>query len=193
MQAKCTIEDCPYPIRTRSYCSRHYQRLMKFGDPLGSRVEPRVCVACGELYRAIYGTQKYCSPTCRKVATVRTYSVPAETRLYGISPSTLGTLREMLVAIDLMRRGFDVFKAMSPNSPCDLVALRGDSPALRIEVKTAVQSPVTGKVAVPRPRHNCDLLGLVVGDAIHYADALGNLSREPIYPQDGHVISGFAS
>lgn len=40
----CLIEGCDHPVKARGYCSRHYQRLMTFGDPLGGGTysgEPR--------------------------------------------------------------------------------------------------------------------------------------------------------
>jgi len=51
------------------------------------------------------------------------------------SPITKGTANEFLVAANLMSRGYDVFKALSHNSSCDLIVLER-ARIYRIEVKT---------------------------------------------------------
>jgi len=52
-------------------------------------------------------------------------------------------MSEMAAAIDLMKRGYEVFRALSPHCSCDLIALGPDG-ALRIEVRTGYRSPVSG-------------------------------------------------
>lgn len=34
----CIVQDCPRKIHRRGYCSPHYQRVMKYGDPLAGGV-----------------------------------------------------------------------------------------------------------------------------------------------------------
>lgn len=53
-----------------------------------------------------------------------------------ISKSTFGAASELLAATDLIQNGFDVFRNLSPNGPCDLIAMK-DGVLLRIEVKSA--------------------------------------------------------
>jgi len=55
------------------------------------------------------------------------------------STSTIGATSELLVAADLLRRGFEVFRAVSPTCSCDLGVLR-DGRFLRVEVKTVRKS-----------------------------------------------------
>jgi hypothetical protein len=52
-----------------------------------------------------------------------------------ISPGTVGAIAELAVAVDLMERGYDVFRAVSPACSCDLAVLSGGE-LLRIEVRT---------------------------------------------------------
>ena len=54
----------------------------------------------------------------------------------GISTSTVGAIQELLVSVDLMEKGYHVFRALSPSCPCDLFALK-DGKAFDIEVRTA--------------------------------------------------------
>lgn len=55
-----------------------------------------------------------------------------------------GAIGEMLVTVDLMRKGFDVFRAISPSCPCDLIALRGIQ-MVRVEVTKGRRTGIDGK------------------------------------------------
>lgn len=37
---KCSIKDCGKPTQSRGWCSKHYQRWLKYGDPLKVLVDP---------------------------------------------------------------------------------------------------------------------------------------------------------
>ena len=73
---------------------------------------------------------------------------------------TVGLLNELRVAIDLLSKGYEVFRAMSQQSSCDLAVLKNGS-LLRIEVTTTVRQ-AGGGVAYPKKDNNrFDLLALV--------------------------------
>ena len=55
----------------------------------------------------------------------------------------------MVAAVDLMKRGYEVFRALSPACSCDLIAL-GPFGALRIEVRTGKKSLITGNLNFSR-------------------------------------------
>lgn len=79
-----------------------------------------------------------------------------------------GATAELIASVDLLRRGFDVFRAISPSCPCDLVAMRG-SLCLRVEVRSGHMNPATGVLSIPmRETDRFDLLAVVVGDTIGY-------------------------
>jgi hypothetical protein len=71
-----------------------------------------------------------------------------------------------------MRRGFDVYRALSPACPCDLVAIHGNR-VLRIEVKSAtlyINGVISlGKLA-PSQVGRCDVLASVTQDGKVYYD-----------------------
>lgn len=50
---------------------------------------------------------------------------------------TIGAVSELMVSIYLMNHGFDVFRSLSPNACCDLIALRYGN-MIRIEVKASM-------------------------------------------------------
>ncbi len=79
-------------------------------------------------------------------------------------------MSELLVSADLIRRGFDVFRALSPHSGCDLIAIhtrdRGNGHAVqRVEVKTGSYKN-TGEPTYPKPRkdEDYDILAIVLPD-----------------------------
>jgi len=47
--------------------------------------------------------------------------------LPDLLPSTVGAMAELCVAADLLRHGFEVFRAVSPHSTCDLAVLKGNA------------------------------------------------------------------
>ena len=58
--------------------------------------------------------------------------------------SNLGAANEMLVSADLLKQGYEVFRALSGHASCDLLAMR-DSIVERVEVRTAFPSRTTKK------------------------------------------------
>lgn len=88
-----------------------------------------------------YTNKQYCSKKCRRDSykDVKGIILTEE----NLCPSSKGTLNELRVALDLISKGFYVFRSLSPNSPCDLVAIKKEK-TLLIEVKT-LQYTVDGK------------------------------------------------
>jgi len=77
------------------------------------------------------------------------YSDPQPTRaesknIYGMNSSTSGAFSEFIVCVDLMKRGYEVFRAVSPANSCDLIALKPGA-MKRIEVRTGNYSK--GKIS----------------------------------------------
>jgi len=81
-----------------------------------------------------------------------------------IPRSTKGACSELVAASDLLLKGYEVFRACSPCSCCDLIALK-DGEQIQVEVKTGHYTSA-GKLSYPQPRHlyGYDLLAIVVFD-----------------------------
>ena len=85
----------------------------------------RRCAACSSEFSGTVN-QKYCSSECR----------PTYKKLYpGLAPGTVGAVSELIACADLLVKGYEVFRAVSPSCSCDLIALRG-SEVKRVEVRT---------------------------------------------------------
>src|SRR5882724_3603848 len=88
---------------------------------------------------------KYCSPECGKMAWRGRWEQVNPNQ--GLSSGTVGALHELLVAADLLRRGYEVFRPLSQAASCDLLVLHGRQ-LLRVEVTTGYHSP-TGEIRAP--------------------------------------------
>jgi hypothetical protein len=77
----------------------------------------------------------------------------------------------LVVAADLLKRGYHVFRAMSPACPCDLVLLENGH-LLRVEVTTGFLS---GNGTLHHPKKasgKYDVLAVVCGSAVTYTPEL---------------------
>lgn len=82
----------------------------------------------------------------------------------GLPPYVVGEMNELLVAIDLLKLGYDVYRSITGRGLCDLVAVhRVNGSATRIEVKTAYN--VKGRVLSSKGAQNkFDVLARVFWD-----------------------------
>lgn len=116
----------------------------------------------------------YCSDNCRRELFKKLYKT-GNPRPQNTSTGTTGVVSELRVAIDLLYRGYNVFRALSPNGPCDLAILKEDK-LLKVEVKTAYYSPHGGSIHMPKPRtKDYDVLASVLHDKIIYEPSLDGL------------------
>lgn len=91
----------------------------------------------------------------------------------SIPTASVGAISELLVGADLLRRGYEVFRALSASCSCDLAILRGGK-LTRIEVRTGVAGK-NGKVYFSwrqsdNGRH--DVLAIVTNGVIDYRPSL---------------------
>ena len=92
-----------------------------------------------------------------------------------MSNSTKGAAGELVVAADLMAMGWDVYRALSPAAPCDLVILRKGR-VLRIEVRTGYRVADGSVRAVEQPQDagRYDVKAIIVdGDISYVGPGLG--------------------
>lgn len=61
MSKKCSVQNCNSPIKSLQFCSKHYQRFLKTGDPLFSKVNRDHDGICSvENCDKKYFAKKYC-------------------------------------------------------------------------------------------------------------------------------------
>ena len=117
---------------------------------------------------------KTCSPECTRKRNSLLWR-QKNPRPIKLATGTVGAVSELRVATDLLQRGYAVFRALSPNCPCDLAILYGDR-LLRVEVKTASLStsgtPMYGTI---RNGNSYDILAAAMSDGIIYIPELASL------------------
>lgn len=86
------------------------------------------CKRCQKRFVPRASNALYCSMNCRKGTQEKPFS-------YGLATSTVGTIGELMVSVELLRLGFEVFRALSPACSSDLLLHKGGM-AYRVEVKT---------------------------------------------------------
>lgn len=90
----------------------------------------KICETCGRPFAAQQPNAKYCGEDCRPQ-----YKKPFP----GLNTGQVGAIGELRVCTDLLARGFEVFRSVSPACSCDLIALKNGA-MLRIEVRTACKT-----------------------------------------------------
>jgi predicted AAA+ superfamily ATPase len=71
---------------------------------------------------------------------------------FNLSSGKVGAIAELAVAADLMRRGYEVYRAVSQASDFDLLAIKNGK-ILTIEVVSSVSFKKDGKLTFSRRRH----------------------------------------
>ena len=134
------------------------------------RKDGKVCIQCGKILPS--NRTKYCSYECGKLRRQEQWQNLNPAR--GKTSATTGAIGELRVAIDLLIKGYNVFRALSPSCPCDLAILK-DGKLLRLEVRTGHLS-ITGKVykviSKKDDKTNIDHYAWVLPDKIIYEPSL---------------------
>lgn len=110
------------------------------------------CYRCGKPAKQMNlpdGRKRWCSRECVRAHARDEYR--AINPQHGLSTATVGAIAELAVAADLLQRGYDVFRAVSASCSCDLAILRSGA-LLRVEVRSASQSPTGGAYFSLKPR-----------------------------------------
>lgn len=115
-----------------------------------------ICEICGTGFESGWGNRKTCSELCRgkRIAKITGRIVNEK-----IPSGTVGAMSELMVCGELLRKGYSVFRSVSPSCFCDLIATK-DSFSMSIEVRTGYIHPTTEKLNFPTQTH---------GEITHYA------------------------
>ena len=107
--------------------------------------------------------QRFCSAKCRTSAERERYQL---TSGLDVSRGTVGAISELAVSIDLLTKGYEVFRALSPSCSCDLLAMK-DGEIVRVEVRSGWRN-VDGEFGCAEPKSEYDLLAIVYRGEISY-------------------------
>ena len=123
------------------------------------------CKGCKKEFITTRPRKIYCSNQCRK-----DYYNQFNDLLINIPNNTRGAINELIVSIDLMKRGYEVFRALSPACSCDLVGFKNKK-LFRVEVTSG--RIVNGKAfgAIHNPS-NYDIFAVVTNNKEIYYTGL---------------------
>lgn len=127
------------------------------------------CFVCETIITTGPKNKKYCSQTCMRKAT-GTYTIYPH-----LANGTVGALNELKVCVDLMDKGCEVYRALSPTTAYDLIIIY-KGVKYSVEVKTAYRSSA-GNIMKPALRENqkdVDILATVVSYEIFYTPDIFN-------------------
>lgn len=129
----------------------------------------RICPACKQpvpLWR--HGSARYCSKKCQKERIKNHYKYPRMIT-NEIPTGTVGAVGELKVAIDLLSRGFEVYRNLSPHGSADLITIRNNE-IHSIEVRSGYRIP-NGTLCYSK-KHKAQIIAVVIGDEIVYEPKL---------------------
>ena len=124
----------------------------------------KVCLQCNEPIS--HKSAIYCSPSCRYE-----YGKAARGIRDDISRSSIGAIAELLVCADLLDRGLEVFRSVSPTAKCDLICYDGQI-CTRIEVRKGMKSSPNASIKFHRKVwDDAHVYAVVMGEFIEYVPA----------------------
>lgn len=105
--------------------------------PLVDYIPPKKCRYCGGdiPQKRLRHHAETCSRKCLNSEAKERY-LTLNSRDEQLSRGTMGAIAELAVCCDLLKRGYEVFRSVSPSTSCDLAVLR-DNQLLRVEVTTS--------------------------------------------------------
>jgi len=132
----------------------------------------KMCAYCGSEipWHRNFPATKFCSQKCYDRAEREKQHKLNPPRDIKLSSGTMGAVSELRVAADLLLRGYEVFRSVSPSASCDLAVLRNGR-LLRIEVRTSVYRR-DGNVQLRHDNIRADIVANVVPDQVVYEPSL---------------------
>lgn len=103
--------------------------------------EGRLCKWCKKGYTTRIPHKLFCSVKCGNEFS---RSKKPDAGVKGIPTATVGVMAELLACADLMKKGFELYRAVSPSSYSDLIAIK-DSITYPIEVRTGYYKTKEGR------------------------------------------------
>lgn len=133
------------------------------------------CKNCGILIEADkpwYSKMVFCNQKCSSDFNKKEFL--KLNRKNNIPSGSVGAMHELVVSADLIRRGFNVFRALSPSCPCDLAIIK-DKKLYRVEVTTGYLTKKGIIMHINKDSNKYDLLVIVHNDNIIYKPEIETL------------------
>ena len=138
----------------------------------------KICYRCKVTFSTKIKNQIFCTKDCQ----IKTNRVFTKKDGIKIPTGTTGAISEFFASNDLLKKGYDVYRALSPSCFCDLIVHKNGD-IKKVEVKTGYMRVVTpdsiNKTPVHYPKHTnyfYDVIAVVVnGEEVFYLDKYNNI------------------
>lgn len=131
----------------------------------------KVCEQCGKPYLG-RPDSLFCGRKCRQLAYFKAGDKPVYA---GMATGTIGALGELRVAVDLLEKGYEVYRSVSPSCSADIIIWKAGR-CVRVEVKTGVRGKA-GQLICDRKSFRADVLAVVLKSGIVYEPPLPHAVR----------------
>lgn len=101
------------------------------------------CKQCRKQYIRIKKNQVFCNKDCSNRWWAKT-----DNPFRHLATGTVGALSELLASADLIKNGYEVYRALSPSSSCDILALKNGE-VKKFEVRTSRRNK-SGAISYPK-------------------------------------------
>ena len=118
------------------------------------------CITCNKEIeiKAWSKARKYCSNQC----SMKNYSLRVgKMRTLNLPSSTVGTISELEVGLDLLRKGYEVYKPLTANCSGDLLAEKSME-FKKIEVRTGWRNQINQRVMYPTQNIRAPILAVFI-------------------------------
>ncbi len=123
-----------------------------------------LCENCNKIIPNPHTFRKYCNEQCQKEFIKKKHE-KFESTTKELGTTKVGAIQEMLVCADLIKKGYDVFRAICSSCPCDIIILKNNQ-LLRVEVTTGYITSANGYVKIPTKDYSkFDILAIVLGNS----------------------------
>lgn len=147
--------------------------------------QTRRCPVCMKFFKTPYSRTYICSDFCK----TQDYREKTGRLSYQnkLPSGTVGAISEMAIAIDLMSKGYSVFRALSQASKEDLIIKRGQE-VVSVECRTGSMNS-SGNINFPKRKDDCpDMYAVYIprtGTCLYYEnDAKTPLEISNPFPED---------
>ncbi len=127
----------------------------------------RSCENCSNTYKPTCRKQRFC---CEKCSRTHALSPHAGRLPHG----TIGAIGELEVAADLLSKGYQVFRALSPCCSCDLAVIKNGR-LTRVEVTTGYISNCGTLTYPTKVADKFDILAIKLRSEIRYIPPLDEI------------------
>lgn len=118
------------------------------------------CKNCNEKHITNHSFKYFCSKKCRNTWYA---NQDHKKKVFDLPSGTVGTLSELMVILDLLKKGYEVYRPITPNCSGDILIEKDkEKKFIKIEVRTSYKSPMSGKFLFPNKNIHSDILALVI-------------------------------